>query len=83
MTRDLQLGRVLVSVFPEEDDLIAEVFEGLASARSEMKREIGRRLQLRFTPELRFLVDDSMAYGARIEAILREVNAGVGSDSGD
>ena len=75
MTSDLRLGRVLVSVFPDEEAVVLEVFAGLASATGQIKREIGKRLRLRFTPELRFLVDDSMAYGARIEAVLREIEA--------
>lgn len=75
MTPDLRLGRVLVSVFPDDEAQVLEVFEGLASAKGEIKREIGRRLRLRYTPDLRFLVDDSMAYGAKIEALLRDIEA--------
>lgn len=74
MTPDLKLGRVLVSVFPDQDpERVQEVFHTLADRRNQAKREISRRLRLRFTPSLRFLPDESMAYGAHIESILREV----------
>lgn len=75
MTNDLRLARVLVSVFPDDEAVVLKVFEGLGSAKGEIKRELGQRLRLRFTPELRFLVDDSMAYGAKIEALLKEIEA--------
>lgn len=81
MTADLELGRVLVSVYPDEESVVAEVFEGLGKARPHVKRELGRRLRLRKTPELRFLVDDSMAYGAKIEALLKQINAEEGAAS--
>jgi ribosome-binding factor A len=75
MTPDLRLARVLVSVFPDDDEaMVRSVFEGLESATNEVKREIGVRLRLRYTPELRFLVDDSMAYGAHIDSVLKEIN---------
>jgi len=80
MTPDLKLGRVLVSVFPDDEPLVLEVFAGLESAKNQIKKEVSRRLRLRYTPELRFLVDDSMAYGARIEAVLKEIAAERGED---
>ena len=83
MTNDLRLGRVLVSVFPDDEDTVASVFAGLGAQRFAIKKEISRRLRLRFTPELRFLVDDSMAYGAKIEALLREINAEAGDADDD
>lgn len=74
MTPDLRLGRVLVSVFPDEDRALVEgVFTALFRQKARLKREIARRLKLRFTPDLRFEPDGSIAYGARIEAILREL----------
>ena len=74
MTPDLRLGRVLVSVFPDDDPALVEgVFTALVRHKSRLKGEIARRLRLRFTPELRFEPDGSIAYGAKIEAILREL----------
>ena len=37
-----------------------------------MRRELGRSLQLRYTPELQFIADDSIAYGAHILEVLRD-----------
>ena len=46
---------------------------GLASARPYLQSQAGRRLGLRFTPELRFEIDPSIAAAARVEQLLREV----------
>ncbi len=75
MTADLRLARILVSVFPEDAQLIRQVFQGFRSADPEIRRFIGDRLKLRFIPELRFELDDSIGHGARIEALLREIAA--------
>lgn len=83
MTNDLRLGRVLVSVFPDDEATLRPVFEALGAQKYAIKKEVSRRLRLRFTPELRFLVDDSMAYGQKIEALLREINADDAARGGD
>ena len=38
-----------------------------------LRRELGRALQLRYTPELQFIADDSIAHGAHILEVLRKV----------
>lgn len=75
MTPDLKLARVLVSVYPEDPEVLAAVHAGLDAASKEVQREIAARLHLRFTPVVRFEADDSIREGARIEAILREIRA--------
>ena len=73
MSPDLRQAQALVSIYPEDEAVVAEVFAGLTSATNEVKRAIGRTLKLRHTPELKFRLDDSIAYGAKIEALLKEV----------
>jgi ribosome-binding factor A len=85
MSPDLKYAKVFVSTFSteeqevdapppaEETDAPALALEGLRSARSMLQREIAQRLALRFTPRLQFSHDESIAYGARMEALLREV----------
>ena len=46
--------------------------KGLKSASGFLRRELGRSLQLRYTPERHFIADDSIAYGADILEVLRE-----------
>ena len=68
-TSDLRYARVFVSVLDKGQE--AAVLKGLKSAGGFLRRELGRALSLRYTPELQFLGDDSMAHGAHILELLR------------
>ena len=47
-------------------------FEGLQAAATYLQREVSRALRLRHTPHLRFVYDESVARGDRIERLLKE-----------
>ena len=49
------------------------LLKGLKSAAGELRHELGSRIDLRYTPELQFFVDDSIAYGAHILDMLNHV----------
>ncbi|HUZ89242.1 MAG TPA: 30S ribosome-binding factor RbfA [Candidatus Acidoferrales bacterium] len=73
MSPDLRSARIRVSVLGDEKAQ-ADSLAGLRSARGLIRRELGRRLQnLKFAPELRFELDQSIEYSARISQRLREV----------
>ncbi|MBN2284509.1 MAG: 30S ribosome-binding factor RbfA [Deltaproteobacteria bacterium] len=50
-----------------------ETKEGLKKAAGFLRRELGKRLQLRYVPDLLFIYDSSFEYGDRIEKLLAEV----------
>ncbi|MEN6330654.1 MAG: 30S ribosome-binding factor RbfA [Smithella sp.] len=56
-----------------KDECSPEVKAGLAKAASFVRRELGKRLQLRFIPEIMFVHDKSFGYGNRIEKLLAEI----------
>lgn len=68
---DLRYAKIYVSVLDKSKE--KEVLKGLKSASGFLRREIGRALQLRYTPELQFIGDDSMLRGAQVLEILRRV----------
>jgi ribosome-binding factor A len=70
-TGDLRYARVYISVLDKQQE--KEVLKGLKSASGFLRRELGTSLQLRYTPELQFVADDSIAHGAHILEILRDV----------
>jgi ribosome-binding factor A len=72
VTPDLRSARAFVSVYGE-DSVIEGVIEGLNAASGAAQREIARRLELRYTPKVEFVRDDSIAYGAKIEALLHDI----------
>lgn len=69
-TPDLRYAKVYVSFLEEQK--AKEALKGLKSASGYLRRELGHRLNLRYTPELQFLSDDSIAYGAHILEVLRD-----------
>ena len=70
-TGDLRYARVYISVLDKDKE--KDALKGLRSAGGFLRRELGRTLQLRYTPELQFLGDDSIAHGAHILEVLRQV----------
>ena len=69
-TTDLRQCRVYISALNCKDE--KELMKGLKSAAGFLRRELGSRVDLRYTPELQFIADDSIAYGAHILEVLRD-----------
>jgi ribosome-binding factor A len=73
-TGDLRYAKVFVSVLQKDQE--AAVIKGLKSAGGYLRRELGRTLNLRYTPELIFVHDDSIDKGAHILELLRRSEKG-------
>ena len=69
-TPDLRWAKVYVSMLDKSS--AAQVVKGLKSAAGYLRRELGRALNLRYTPELLFVEDDSSDKGAHILEMLRD-----------
>lgn len=78
MSGDLKIAKVYVSVYGTEEEE-EESLEALRHAVGFLRREIGRRLPLRYTPELRFEPDRTIKRASRLEALF----ADMGDESGD
>lgn len=84
---DLQVVKVYVSVFG--DDRGKEVaLAGLKSKAKYVRSELGKRMKLRMTPEVRFIEDESLERGSRVIAILDRLkeeknDAGENNDQSD
>ena len=72
-SNDLKYAKVFVSSIGTEDEK-RNVLSALASASSFLRRELSRRLKLRYTPELVFQWDDSLEKGDRILNLIDEVS---------
>lgn len=71
-TPDLRYAKVYVSMLDKSS--AKEVVKGLKSAAGYLRRELGRALNLRYTPELVFEEDNSIDKGAHILELLRDPN---------
>ncbi|SRR5713226_1066777 len=75
---DLRNAKVFVSVLGDEQAK-TDTMAGLQSAQGYVRSELGRRLQMRFTPQISFRLDESIERGTRVVTLIREV----AKDSGD
>lgn len=77
VTPDLKFCKIYFSaVDAKGNDASKDVAAGLGSAAGYIRRELASRLNLRITPELRFIPDDSIKYGAHINDILKTIDIG-------
>ena len=69
---DLKTCKAYISVLGDEEAAKATV-EGLRSASSYVRRELARRVNLRNTPEIKFILDQSIEYGVNMSKLIDEV----------
>lgn len=74
---DLKTCKAWISVYGDDSEKVQnDTVEGLKSAEGYIRRELANRINLRNTPEIRFIVDQSIAYGVRMSKLIDEVNGG-------
>ena len=81
VTRDLRYVKVYVSIL--EDDKADDMIKALKKAAGFIRRELGARVDLRYTPEVLFERDRNIAYGVHIAQVLKEVAPREEQDHGD
>ena len=80
-TRDLRYAKVFISIY--EEDKRAPMMKALKTAAGFIRHNLGRRVQLRYTPELLFELDTTIEYGVHIASLLNQVRKTEGSQSDD
>ena len=70
---DLRLARVYFSVMGGEEERLRNL-QGLNSARGFVKRELGRCVHLRYTPDIVFKYDPSLDYADHINRLIKELH---------
>ena len=70
-TADLKYAKIYYSAMGGDEK---EIAKGLKAAAGFIRRELASTLNLRMTPELTFIPDNSVAYGARIASILNKLD---------
>ena len=71
VTNDLSYAKVYVTVFNQ--DRINETMKALKDARGFIRHELMDRVDIRHTPELKFIYDNSIEYGNHIESIIEKI----------
>lgn len=70
VTKDLKYCKVYVSIFGDDKNA---VLEGIKSGAGYMRKELSTRIKVRTIPELQFVLDDSIEYGAHINEVLKNL----------
>ena len=78
VTPDLRLAKVYYTVYGDEDKR-ADTQKGLDSAKPFIRRELASAMSTKVTPQIRFIFDESIERGSRIESFF-EQNADVSED---
>lgn len=72
-TNDLKYCKIYVSILGD-DEQKKETMEGLKNASGFIRKQIAVRINLRNTPELKFVLDNSLEYSFKISKIINEIN---------
>lgn len=70
---DLKSARVYVSILGGKSK--KNTLEGLKKASGFIRTELANKVNLRYTPELTFELDETLEYGAKIDSIIKELNS--------
>jgi ribosome-binding factor A len=81
VTPDLHLARVYFTVIGDQAAQ-KNTEKGLNHSIPFIRRELGRRMRMRYVPDLIFLFDTSLEYGNRIESLIQEIHSGSADDQG-
>lgn len=73
-TPDLRYAKIYVSFL--EENRAADAMKGLKSSAGFLRRELGHSLNLRYTPEIQWSLDDSITYGAKMLELINNLEYG-------
>lgn len=82
VTPDLKYCKAYISVLGNEE-AGKDTIQGLKSAVGFIRTQLARKINLRNTPELTFILDQSIEYGVNMTRLINEVTAGFGDPEPD
>lgn len=69
---DLKIAKVYLSVFQKEKR--EEVLEKVRAASGYIRSELASRIRIKFVPELKFFIDDTLDYVEKIEGLIKKIH---------
>lgn len=79
---DLKTCKAYISVLGDEK-AAADTLAGLRSAEGYIRRQLAKNVNLRNTPEIRFILDQSIAYGVSMSKLIDDVVKGISREGDD
>ena len=74
-TNDLKIAKVRISVYDKSDDVRRETVAQLNRAEGFLARKLGKRVDIRRIPTLKFSLDDSIEYAVHISEIINKLQS--------
>lgn len=75
LSPDYRYAKIYVSIFGNEK-VVEETMEALTEQTPRIRCEIGKRIKLRYTPEIEIKLDDSLERGSRINSLIDKISRG-------
>ena len=72
---DLKSAKIYISIFDPDNEKRQNSFEIISKNAGFIRHELAMVMRLRTVPELRFILDESMEHGAKIDKILEDLDA--------
>lgn len=72
LSRDLRHAVVYISIYGSDREK-DKTLQALNRATGFIRSEVGKRIRLRHTPEINFILDNSIEYGAYIERVIKSL----------
>jgi ribosome-binding factor A len=79
VSEDCRVAKIYFSIMGTDEER-KETLSGLESAKGFIRKELGSRIRLRYTPELIFLFDPSIEYAIHIEEVIQQIHGKKESD---
>lgn len=76
VSHDNSYAKVYYSFFGGDEEAKEKAIESIKHNTSKIRYEVGKRIRLRLTPELRFIYDDSIDRGAKVNEIINKISRG-------
>ena len=73
VTKDLRYAKIFVSVFSNNEEEKNNSFLALKNSAGFVRKELGHRINLRYTPEVLFELDNSIDKGMHIDSLLQKI----------
>ncbi len=82
VSRDLRHARIYFSVFGGQQEQEGAK-QALDNASGLIRKYVGQRIRMRYTPQLSFFYDESIEFNSKIDETLREIHDGIQEDYTD
>ena len=76
MSQDNSFAKVIYSVFSQDEETKEKTIEALNSHKPQIRFELGKRIRLRHTPDLKFIASDTLEKGAEVTNLINKISRG-------